>query len=181
VTRGTGRARRTHRGLRFATAIAGAAIAGSLLAAAPAELPRPDVTTWITLGVTVRTNPADQTTPQQLRQVQLEPYAFRKLMATGLYPDGARLAATFFGVELDKAHTPALYAAKERQLLALEIVDRSVPDGRVFYLFRGTEQTARALPQGNDCAQCHNAKGTFDGTFAELYPLIAKLAKPAAK
>jgi hypothetical protein len=163
--------------IRQALIVVTALAAGGVFAGAPAELDRLDVTRWITLGVTVRTNPADQVTPNQLRQVRLEPKAFEVLLATGAYPDGARLSATFHGVELDKAHKPALYASKDEKALAIEIIDRSVPDGRVFYLFTGNAMSARAMPQGNECAACHNAQGTLDGTFAHLYPVIAKLAR----
>jgi hypothetical protein len=165
------------RRIRQVFALASVLVAGGVLAAAPAELERPDVLRWITLGVTVRTDPTTQVTPNQLRQVRLEPKAFDALMSTGAYPDGAQLAATFHTVQLDKAHTPALYAAQDEKAVAIEIIDRSVPDGRVFYLFTGNAKTARAMPQGNECAACHNAQGTLDGTFAHLYPATAKLAK----
>jgi len=161
-------------------AIVATGAGAAALAGAPAELARPaDLDRWITLGSTVRTSKEDPATASQLRHVRMEPKALDVLLTTGSYPDGARLAASFHPLSLDKSHDPPLWASQPESVLAVEIIDRGVADGRVFYLFTRGATTARAMPQGNDCAACHNERGTLDGTFADLYPLVAKLAKPA--
>jgi hypothetical protein len=142
------------------------------------DLARPDVTMWPTLGTTVRVDRANPTIPAQARQVQIEPTAYERLLASGAYPDGAMLAALFHAVELDTAHDPPLYRANEELALALEVIDRSHPDGRRFYLYEPGATTASALPAGNACAVCHAAQGTFDGTFAHLYPGARRFAQP---
>jgi hypothetical protein len=166
--------------IRPYTALIALGAAAAALAGAPAELTRPaDLDRWITLGSTVRTSKQDHAAAAQLRHVRIDPKALDVLLTTGSYPDGARLAASFHPLSLDKSHDPPLFASQPEQALAIEIIDRGVPDGRVFYLFTKGAATAKAMPQGNECAVCHNARGTLDGTFADLYPLIAKLAKPA--
>jgi hypothetical protein len=139
-------------------------------------LARPDITMWPTLGTTVRVDPANPTIPAQMRQVQIEPGAYRHLLETRAYPDGAMLTARFHSVELDTSFSPPLYHASQDLALALEVIDRSHPDGRRFYTFAADATTATALPPGNACAVCHAAQGSLDGTFAHLYPTTAHLA-----
>lgn len=138
---------------------------------------RPDVTRWITVGSTVRTDRTDRVTPSQVRHVQIEPSAYDRLVETLQYPDGAMLAATFHPVTKDDAHTPPLYRSGAPIAFALEVIDRGHPDGRRFYVYEGDAASAAALPPGNECAVCHHAQGGFDGTFAQLYPAISHLAQ----
>jgi hypothetical protein len=140
-------------------------------------LERPDITMWPTLGTTVRVQAGDGVTPWQMRHVQMEPGAYVELLRSGRYPDGAMLSADLHGVALDTAHTPPLYAAGEEVALVLEVIDRAHPDGRRFYAFTPGMRNATALPPGNECAVCHSAQGSFDGTFAHLYPATSHLAQ----
>ena len=139
------------------------------------EATRPtDVDIWPTVGTTVRMDHDHGTVPWQMRQVQVEPGAYRELVRTGAYPDGAVLAATFYSVTLDNTSTPPLYAADKAVGFVTEVIDRKHPDGRRFYVFAPGAATAKPLPAGNSCAACHNAQGSLDGTFAQHYPTIAR-------
>jgi hypothetical protein len=62
-------------------------------------------------------------------------------------------------------------------VFALEVLDKSHPDGRRFYTYAPGAKTAEALPVGNTCAMCHNARGSLQGTFADDYPLTAHFAR----
>jgi hypothetical protein len=143
------------------------------------SLARPDITMWPTLGTTVRVDPANPTIPAQMRQIQIEPEAYHRLLETRAYPDGTMLAARFHSVQLDTSHQPPLYHASQDLMLAVEVIDRSHPDGRRFYMFADDAVNSTALPPGNQCAVCHAAQGSFDGTFAHLYPATAHLAPRA--
>ena len=148
---------------------------------AKAPVTRPaDVETWVTLGTTIRATAADPATPNQFRHIQIEAGAWRALKATGRLPDGAVLAATFYSARRE-AETPVLYAADKEAFFALEVLDKAHPDGRRFYNFPPGATSATALPPGNACAACHNAKGALQGTFAQDYPLAARIvaAHPA--
>jgi hypothetical protein len=165
----------------LAAALSAVAVIGAAygqLADAGAELTRPDITMWPTLGTTIRVDPANPDIPAQMRQIQIEPTAYEGLIATRAYRDGTMLAARFHSVALDTAHNPPLYHADQDVGLAIEVIDRSHPDGRRFYLFASNATTAAALPPGNACAVCHTAQGSFDGTFAHLYPATARFAPP---
>lgn len=136
------------------------------------EAVRPaDVVTWPTLGMTVRLDAAGQT-PRQMRHVQMAPDDFAAFVRTHVYPDGATFAVTFNGVALDRSHTPNLYHATGEHAFALEIIDRAHPDGRRFYVFQPGQTRAAPFPPGNECAVCHAAEGSFDGTFAHMYPAL---------
>ena len=161
----------------FIGALACLSFSAGELRAQDNALERPDITMWPTLGTTVRAQAGDGVTPWQMRHVQMEPGAYVELMRSGRYPEGAMLSADFHGVERDTAHTPPLYRAGEPAGTALEVIDRSHPDGRRFYLFAPGARSATALPAGNACAVCHSAQGSFDGTFAHLYPATSHLVQ----
>jgi hypothetical protein len=127
---------------------------------------------WPTLGVTMRTSEGKPDIPAQQRQILMRPGDLAATLAGKVYPDGAVFAAIFYTVSLDEAHTPPLYRAGAQVARAMEIIDRDHPDGRRFYMFQDGENRVAALPANNECAACHKAQGSFDGTFAHLYPAI---------
>jgi hypothetical protein len=142
---------------------------------AAAELSRPaDIDRWITVGVTVRVDRQDHTTPRQMRQVLMAPDAYEDFVRTRRYADGTAFAVNFYGLAHNTSHTPPLYHAADEEAFAMEVIDRAHPDGRRFYTFAPGEMRAAALPAGNACAACHNAQASFDGTFAHMYPALAR-------
>ena len=158
--------------------VAGSALTVGAQTTAPLERPS-DIDRWITLGMTLRTDPAHGGAPAQLRQVRIDPKSFDALMKTGDYPAGAMLAASFHPVKLDESFTPSLYSAGPQTSLSIEVIDPSHPDGRRFYNFAGDAKSATAMAAGNSCAACHNANGKLHGTFGNLYTVTAGLvAKP---
>lgn len=164
---------------RAALVVAGTMAAVAVLAKGEAPTPsgerlaRPDVATWPTLGMTARTAGMDAPQPAQFRQVQMESNGYRHFVKSGAFADGTMFSVKFYAVKFDKSQSPPLYFAGDQTAFAAEVIDRKHPDGRRFYLFAGTDQSATALPAGNECAQCHKQHGTLDGTFAHLYPLTA--------
>lgn len=136
-----------------------------------------DLATWPSLGTTMRMNASDLTVPWQMRHMQIEPGAYQTLLRTSGYPDGAVLTATMSAVQRDSTHSPHLYRATQEVALGMEVIDRAHPDGRRFYIFTPGAATAAPLPAGNSCAACHAARGTFDGTFAHMYPTISRFAE----
>lgn len=160
----------------FALACASGSVAqqSDTPADAPAMLARPDVSMWPTIGSTMRMDPKNPALPGQLRQVQMEAGDYENFLHTRRFADGTRFAVMFYSVSFDASHSPPFYHANKEVAFAMEVIDRSHVDGRRFYLFNGASQQAAALPPGNECAVCHRDRGTFDGTFAHLYPLISK-------
>ena len=158
---------------------AGPAIQADAKPDAAGALARPaDIDKWISVGTTMRMKGEDPTVPDQFRHIQLEPGAYKALLAGGAYPDGAVLAATFYSARHDE-DASNLYTQDKQVFFGLEVIDKSHPDGRRFYSFTDGVPTATPLPAGNACAVCHNAKGGLQGTFAQHYPVIARFAKAA--
>lgn len=149
---------------------------------ARAEEARPqDLHNWTFLGSTVHVQADGSGRPRELRSVQLEPSAYAELVKSGAFPDGAKLAVTFYPLREDPSDTPPLFMAEKETFFGLEVMDRSHPDGRRFYVFRPGQAVAAALPAGNACAQCHAARGSFEGTFAHAYPAMAPILARRAK
>lgn len=137
------------------------------------ELERPaDLEVWPTVGTTVRLD--REQTPQQMRQVLIAPDDYAHFRRTGAFKDGTTFAVLFYPIALDSSHQPPLYYAQAEQALAMEVIDRTHPDGRRFYTLAPGSIRAAPLPAGNACAACHNARGGVDGTFAHLYPGLAR-------
>ncbi len=152
-------------------------VSGTIAASpeAGAELERPsDVDAWPAVGVTMRMNKEDPSLPWQLRHVRMEPGAYASFVEQLKYADGTIFAVSFHPVNLDTTETPPLYHGLKEAGFAMEVIDRSHPDGRRFYVFEPGASRAAALPAGNECAACHNGRGSFDGTFASRYPEIAR-------
>jgi hypothetical protein len=139
------------------------------------ELERPaDVAAWPTVGVTMRLDREHGQTPTQMRQVLMAPQDYAHFQRTGAFADGATFAVAFYPVALDASHQPPLYFAQAEQAFVMEVIDRTHPDGRRFYTFAPGATRARPLPAGNECAVCHAAQGSADGTFAHLYPALRR-------
>jgi hypothetical protein len=138
------------------------------------ELERPaEVEAWPTVGTTVRLDREHGQTPWQMRQVLMAPADYARFRRTGAYADGTTFAVLLYPVALDTSHQPPLYHAQPEQAFVMEVIDRSHPDGRRFYAFAPGATRATPLAAGNECAVCHNAQGTREGTFAHLYPALA--------
>jgi hypothetical protein len=140
-----------------------------------AELARPDdVGRWVTVGLTVRMDRQDHATPSQMRQVLMPADDYEHFVETGGFADGTRFAVLFYPVALDASHQPPLYHGGTEEALVIEVIDRAHPDGRRFYAFAPEAMRASPRAPGNECAVCHNGRGSFDGTFAHLYPMLAR-------
>ncbi|MGQ0534340.1 MAG: cytochrome P460 family protein [Caulobacteraceae bacterium] len=139
------------------------------------EIARPaDVEAWPTVGTTLRLDRTDHATPWQMRQVFMAPGDYARFLETREFSDGTTFAVLFYPVARDDSHSPPLYYAQREQAFVMEVIDRGHPDGRRFYTFTPGAERAVPLPAGNECAVCHNARGSFGGTFARMYPALAR-------
>lgn len=141
------------------------------------ELERPpNLEAWPTMGVTVRLDREHGQTPSQMRQVLMAPENYAYFQRAGAFAEGTTFAVIFSSVAFDGSHQPPLYFADAEQALAMEVIDRDHPDGRRFYVFAPGASRASPLAAGNECAVCHAAQGSVDGTFAHLYPAMRRFA-----
>lgn len=148
------------------------------------ELQRPaDLATWVHLGSSLgsdyRSEPFDPAQPGVIGVVQMEPAAYRYFTENGRYADGSMFLLSFYAAEVNS--DPQLQGFVQGDLRAQEIhvIDsQRFEDGRAFFMFEDPAQTSSAaLPAGNDCVQCHEAEGDFNGTFLQFYPALRTLPR----
>ena len=145
------------------------------------ELVRPaDLELWPSVGTTVRMRVDGMAeklppgAPAQVRLVRMAPDDYAAFLRSGEYRDGSVLAASLYALTTSATTTADVFGTSREVALVAEVLDRSHPDARRFYVFAPGAARATALPPGNDCAECHRENGHFDGTFSLFYPLIAR-------
>jgi hypothetical protein len=157
---------------------------GTARYSAQGELQRPaDLATWVHLGSSLgsdyRSEPFDPAHPGVLGVVQMEPAAYRYFVEHGHYADGSMFLLSFHAAE--SRSEPQLQGFVQGELRAQEIhvIDsQRFADGRAFFMFEdSTVQQSAALPAGNDCVQCHETEGDYNGTFIQFYPTIRSLPR----
>jgi cytochrome c553 len=148
------------------------------------ELQRPaDLATWVhmgsSLGSDYRSEPFDPAMPGVIGVVQMEPAAYRYFLDNGRYADGSMFLLSFYAAEVNS--DPQLQGFVQGDLRAQEIhvIDaQRFDDGRAFFMFQDSTQTAStALEAGNECVQCHEAEGAYNGTFMQFYPALRSLPR----
>lgn len=151
---------------------------------AEGRLRRPDnLDEWVFLGASLGMgyNAAafDPKAPGQFQVVLMEPKAYRQLLQTGAYPDGAMFLLSFYNSEQKASINRSGFVQRDLDSFEIHLIDRRRPgEGHFFYPFGAKDQQAEVLPAGNPCIQCHLKDGAFDGTFAQFYPTIRHLIPP---
>lgn len=145
------------------------------------ELVRPtDLELWPSVGTTVRMRVDGMTeelppgSPAQVRVVRMAPDDYAAFLRTGEYRDGTVLTASLYVLTTSETTAADVFGTSREVALVAEVIDRSHPDERRFYVFAPGADLATAMPPGNDCAECHRENGHFDGTFSRFYPAIAR-------
>jgi len=147
-------------------------------------LQRPaDLASWVhmgsSLGSDYRSDPFDPARPGVIGVVQMEPAAYRYFVENGHYADGSMFLLSFYSAETNS--NPRLQGFVQGNLQAQEIhvIDaQRFADGRAFFMFRdSTQAESTALPAGNDCVQCHESEGDYNGTFMQFYPALRSLPR----
>lgn len=139
------------------------------------RLVRPDVTEWVFMGANLGLGYAEgefrSDRPGTFQLVYMEPQAYRYFSEFGEYADGTQFALTFWSIQ-EKVE-PELNGFGQGEPVSFEIhlLDRrAFAEHRAFYLFSEGETSAAMVPPGNECVECHNAHGAYDGTFTQFYP-----------
>jgi hypothetical protein len=145
------------------------------------ELIKPtDLDKWVFLGTSMglgynaaapgANSPANS--PGQFNVVLMEPNAYAYFKANGKYADGTMFLLSFYGTDQKLSIARSGIVQGDLSNYEIHLLDRSHADGRRFFPFSTQATRSRALPAGNECAQCHLKDGAFAGTFAQFYPAI---------
>jgi hypothetical protein len=139
------------------------------------RLQRPNVDEWVFMGASLGLGYVeeafDRNRPGTFQIVHMEPEAYRYFRERGEYADGTMFSLSFFSVQ--EKSEPALNGFAQQDLVSFEIhlIDRQrFAEQRAFYLFNGNADSAALIPAPNDCLECHNDHGQYDGTFTQFYP-----------
>lgn len=148
------------------------------------ELQRPaDLATWVhmgsSLGSDYREEPFDPARPGVIGVVQMEPAAYRYFLENGRYADGSMFLLSFYAAEINSDPQLQGFVQGDLQAQEIHVIDaQRFDDGRAFFMYQDPAQMASAaLPAGNDCVQCHEAEGDYNGTFMQFYPTLRALPR----
>jgi hypothetical protein len=148
------------------------------------ELQRPaDLATWVhmgsSLGSDYREEPFDPASPGVIGVVQMEPAAYRYFLENGRYADGSMFLLSFYAAEQNSDPQLQGFVQGDLQAQEIHVIDaQRFEDGRAFFMFQDLEQaSSTALPAGNECVQCHEAEGDYNGTFMQFYPTLRALPR----
>jgi hypothetical protein len=120
--------------------------------------------------------------PGIFHNVFLQPWAYRRALETGEFPDGAMFVLSFY--QPSQKATPARRGFYEGdQLPGFEVhVKKAGVDstGWAFYNFGDSSATAAKVPSAAPCYACHAKEAAHDNVFTQFYPqLRQRLAKGA--
>lgn len=133
---------------------------------------------WIMLGASLGSEyseePFDPENPGTIGVVQMEPSAYEHFLEHGEYADGSMFLLTFYQASAESEPQLPGFVQGAVQAREIHVIDRSrFADGRGFFLYRAEPQASSAvLPPGNECVQCHEEHGRYDGTFTQFYPAV---------
>lgn len=118
--------------------------------------------------------PAAGAAPGMFHNVYLQPWAYRKAMEDGAFPEGAMLVLTFW--EPSRKSDPARAGFYEGDRIpGMEVhLKRAGADstGWGFYGFGDTTTFADRIPSTASCYQCHSREAAFDQAFVQFYPAL---------
>ncbi|MBK7929655.1 MAG: cytochrome P460 family protein [Bryobacterales bacterium] len=136
------------------------------------------------LGMTYGPNAPAPGTPLRFDNVFVNPPAYREFLKTGQWPEG-----TILLLEIRASQTKGSINQHGQFQTGAVALEAHVKDTRRFpktkgWAFAGFEEkdgrfaaTAKVIPPGNRCEECHSQKGAVDATFVQFYPELIPVAK----
>lgn len=136
-----------------------------------------DLASWVFLGTSLGMgyNPGsfNAANPGQFQVVLMEPTAYRYFTENKRYAPGSMFLLSFYNPDQRRSINQRGFVQADLTNYEIHLVDPGRgKDGRAFFTFNPDDAVGNALPPGNNCVQCHNRHGAFDGTFAQFYPTI---------
>jgi hypothetical protein len=151
------------------------------------ELVQPtDYREWVFLssglGMTYGPNAPAAGASQRFDNVFVNPSSYREFLKTGRWPDG-----TIMILEVRESETNGSINRFGRFQTGVVGLEAHVKDTNRFggagWAFFGLKpgaparSSAKAIPPGNRCEQCHQPNGAVDETFVQFYPDLIPVAK----
>jgi hypothetical protein len=129
------------------------------------------------LGMTYGPNAPAADAPRRFDNVFVNPTSYREFMRTGKWIDGTVLI-----LEIRESQSKGSINQHGQFQTSVIAVEANVKDSRRFpdggwAFFDLGRPTAKPIPAGNRCQQCHSANGAVDSTFVQFYPELIPVAK----
>jgi hypothetical protein len=152
---------------------------------ADSQLLRPeDWQTWVMVGASlglsydsVRPAPVPGASSHTFHTIFMQPWAYRRVQATGQFPENTMFILSLADASRDADPARAGSYEGERRLGEIHLKKSGLSSsGWVFYGFGRNAPSARMIPTGAACYQCHAANGDFDQVFTQFYPPLRHLS-----
>jgi hypothetical protein len=110
--------------------------------------------------------------------VYAEPWAYRKFLETGTWPDKTRLVLEArLGKTEGSINKAGLYQSGAPMAVEVHMKDADLPGGWGFFAYGDGTAAARILPRDAECYACHQKDGAVDTTFVQFYPTLLPVAR----
>jgi hypothetical protein len=135
------------------------------------------------LGMTYGPNAPAADAPRRFDNVYVNPSSYREFLKTGQWPDGTVLI-----LEIRESESKGSINKHGSYQTSLAAMEANVKDTRRFpkggWAFFDLSPragrlpvSAKQIPPGNRCGQCHSTNGAVDNTFVQFYPELVPVAK----
>jgi hypothetical protein len=133
------------------------------------------------LGMTYGPNAPAAGSPLRFDNVFVNPSSYREFLRTGTWPDGTVLI-----LEIRESQSKGSINQHGNYQTGIVAIEANVRDSRRYagknWAFfdltpKPGQETARPIPPGNRCEQCHSTNGAVDSTFVQFYPELIPVAK----
>jgi hypothetical protein len=134
------------------------------------------------LGMTYGPNAPAAGSRLRFDNVYVNPSSYREFLRSGKWPDGTVLI-----LEIRESESKGSINQHGHYQTSLVAIEANVKDSRrfpnggwAFFDLASKGQlhaSAKPIPAGNRCEQCHSANGAVDNTFVQFYPELIPIAK----
>ena len=146
-----------------------------------------DWETWVMVGSSTGLSyntpgaaPAAGAAPGMFHNVYMQPWAYRELLRTGVFPEKTMLILSFFEASRKSAPAKAgFYEGERAPGIEVHLKQKGIdPTGWAFFGFGDSASVGAKLPGSAACYSCHATEAAHDNVFTQFYPFVrARLAR----
>ena len=114
----------------------------------------------------------DPDSPGMFQIVRMEPNAYAAFLETGEFVDGTMLALHFYGAQEKLSINTGGFVMSGLHFAEIHYKDSKYPEGFNFFMFGPDSDVATEVALPNECVECHQRDGAYDGVFVQFYPDI---------
>ena len=133
-----------------------------------------DIDTWVFLGSSLGMGYSqenfDPDSPGMFQIVRMEPNAYEAFVETGEFVDGTMIALHFYGSQNHISINRSGFVMGGLHTAEIHYKDSKYPEGFNFFMFGPDSDVATEVALPNECVECHQRDGAYDGVFVQFYP-----------